>query len=163
MKHLSDYILERKSLNNVPILEDANGNIITEGFWGKLGSLFGFGAGKIQKLGDKMEKWSDEFKNAFTVSQYTAAQSKNKDIAKLMAEYVDAIDKGGDAPLKFLKERAQEIKDKPELLKDNNVAQVYLGFMKNLAELSKNTKDEEGNGLAKEGADRKSTRLNSSH
>ena len=153
MKHFSDYILERRSLNNVPILEDANGNIIAEGFWGKLGSLFGFGAGKIQKLGDKMEKWSDDFKNAFTVSQYTAAQSKNKDIAKLMAEYVDAIDKGGDAPLKFLKERAQEIKEKPELLKDNNVAQVYLGFMKNLAELSKNAKDEEGNGLAKEGAD----------
>ena len=153
MKHFSDYILERRSLNNVPILEDANGNIITEGFWGKLGGLFGFGAGKIKKLGDKMEKWSDDFKNAFTVSQYTAAQSKNKDIAKLMAEYVDAIDKGGDAPLKFLKERAQEIKDKPELLKDNNVAQVYLGFMKNLAELSKNAKDEEGNGLAKEGAD----------
>lgn len=152
MKHFSDYILERRSLNNVPILEDANGNIITEGFWGKLGSLFGFGAGKIQKLGDKMEKWSDEFKNAFTVSQYTAAQSKNNDIAKLMAEYVDAIDKGGDAPLKFLKERAKEIKEKPELLKDNNVAQVYLGFMKNLAELSKNAKDEEGNGLAKEGA-----------
>ena len=152
MKHFSDYILERRSLNNVPILEDANGNIIAEGFWGKLGSLFGFGASKIQKLGDKMEKWSDDFKNAFTVSQYTAAQSKNKDIAKLMAEYVDAIDKGGDAPLKFLKERAQEIKEKPELLKDNNVAQVYLGFMKNLAELSKNAKDEEGNGLAKEGA-----------
>lgn len=153
MKHFSDYILERRSLNNVPILEDANGNIIAEGFWKKLGGLFGFGAGKIQKLGDKMEKWSDDFKNAFTVSQYTAAQSKNKDIAKLMAEYVDAIDKGGDAPLKFLKERAQEIKEKPELLKDNNVAQVYLGFMKNLAELSKNAKDEEGNGLAKEGAD----------
>ena len=153
MKHFSDYILERRSLNNVPILEDANGNIIAEGFWGKLGGLFGFGAGKIKKLGDKMEKWSDDFKNAFTVSQYTAAQSKNKDIAKLMAEYVDAIDKGGDAPLKFLKERAQEIKEKPELLKDNNVAQVYLGFMKNLAELSKNAKDEEGNGLAKEGAD----------
>ena len=152
MKHFSDYILERRSLNNVPILEDVNGNIIAEGFWGKLGSLFGFGAGKIQKLGDKMEKWSDDFKNAFTVSQYKAAQSKNKDIAKLMAEYVDAIDKGGDAPLKFLKERAKEIKDKPELLKDNNVAQVYLGFMKNLAELSKNAKDEEGNGLAKEGA-----------
>ena len=152
MKHFSDYILERRSLNNVPILEDANGNIIVEGFWGKLGGLFGFGAGKIQKLGDKMEKWSDEFKNAFTVSQYTAAQSKNKDIAKLMAEYVDAIDKGGDAPLKFLKERAKEIKDKPELLKDNNIAQVYLGFMKNLAELSKNAKDEEGIDLAKEGA-----------
>lgn len=153
MKHFSDYILERRLLNNVSILEDANGNIIAEGFWKKLGGLFGFGAGKIQKLGDKMEKWSDDFKNAFTVSQYTAAQSKNKDIAKLMAEYVDAIDKGGDAPLKFLKERAQEIKEKPELLKDNNVAQVYLGFMKNLAELSKNAKDEEGNGLAKEGAD----------
>ena len=152
MKHFSDYILERRSLNNVPILEDVNGNIIVEGFWGKLGGLFGFGAGKIQKLGDKMEKWSDDFKNAFTVSQYTAAQSKNDDIAKLMAEYVDAIDKGGDAPLKFLKERAKEIKEKPELLKDNNVAQVYLGFMKNLAELSKNAKDEEGNGLAKEGA-----------
>ena len=153
MKHFSDYILERRSLNNVPILEDANGNIILEGFWGKLGKIFGFGADKIQKLSDKMEKWSNDFKNAFTVSQYKAAQSKNKDIAKLMAEYVDAIDKGGDAPLKFLKERAQEIKDKPKLLKDNNVAQVYLGFMKNLAELSKNAKDEEGNGLAKEGAD----------
>lgn len=153
MKHFSDYILERRSLNNVPILEDANGNIIAEGFWGKLGGLFGFGAGKIKKLGDKMEKWSDDFKNAFTVSQYTAAQSKNDNMAKLMAEYVDAIDKGGDAPLKFLKERAKEIKEKPELLKDNNVAQVYLGFMNNLAELSKNTKDEEGIELAKEGAD----------
>ena len=153
MKHFSDYILERRSLNNVPILEDANGNIIAEGFWGKLGKMFGFGAGKIQKLGDKMEKWSDDFKNDFTISQYMAAQSKNDDMAKLMAEYVDAINKGGDAPLKFLKERAKEIKEKSEILKDNNVAQVYLGFMNNLAELSKNAKDEEGNGLAKEGAD----------
>ena len=49
--------------------------------------------------------------------------------------------------------RNKEIKERSELLKDNNVAQVYLGFMKNLAELSKNAKDEEGNGLAKEGAD----------
>lgn len=153
MKHFSDYILERRSLNNVPILEDANGNIIAEGFWGKLGKMFGFGAGKIKKLGDKMEKWSDDFKNAVTISQFMAAQSKNDNMAKLMAEYVDAIDKGGDAPLKFLKERAKEIKEKPELLKDNNVAQVYLGFMNNLAELSKNTKDEEGIELAKEGAD----------
>ena len=152
MKHFSDYILERRSLNNVPILEDANGNIIAEGFWGKLGKMFGFGAGKIKKLGDKMEKWSDDFKNAFTISQFMAAQSKNDNMAKLMAEYVDAIDKGGDAPLKFLKERAKEIKEKPELLKDNNFAQVYLGFMNNLAELSKNTKDEEGIELAKEGA-----------
>ena len=152
MKHFSDYILERRSLNNVPILEDANGNIIAEGFWGKLGSLFGFGASKIQKLGDKMEKWSDDFKNAFTISQYMAAQSKNDNMTKLMTEYIDAIDKGGDAPLKFLKERAKEIKDKPELLKDNNIAQVYLGFIKNLAELSKNAKDEEGIDLAKEGA-----------
>lgn len=152
MKHFSDYILERRSLNNVQILEDSNGNIIAEGFWGKLGKIFGFDTGKIKKLGDKMEKWSDDFKNAFTISQYMAAQSKNDDMAKLMAEYVDAIDKGGDAPLKFLKERAKEIKEKSEILKDNNVAQVYLGFMKNLAELSKNAKDEEGNGLAKEGA-----------
>ena len=151
MKHFSDYILERRSLNNVPILEDANGNIIAEGFWKKLGGLFGFGAGKIQKLGDKMEKWSDDFKNAFTISQYMAAQSKNDNMTKLMTEYIDAIDKGGDAPLKFLKERAKEIKEKPELLKDNNVAQVYLGFMKNLAELSKNAKDEEGIDLANEG------------
>ena len=152
MKHFTDYILEKRSLNDVSILEDVNGNIIVEGFWKKLGSLFGFGTGKIQKLSDKMEKWSDDFKNAFTISQYMAAQSKNDNMAKLMTEYVNAIDKGGDAPLKFLKERAQEIKDKPELLKDNNVAQVYLGFMKNLAELSKNAKDEEGIDLAKEGA-----------
>lgn len=152
MKHFTDYILEKRSLNNVSILEDVNGNIIVEGFWKKLGSLFGFGAGKIQKLGDKMEKWSDDFKNAFTISQYMAAQSKNDNMTKLMTEYIDAIDKGGDAPLKFLKERAKEIKDKPELLKDNNIAQVYLGFMKNLAELSKNAKDEEGIDLSKEGA-----------
>ena len=152
MKHFTDYILEKRSLNDVSILEDVNGNIIVEGFWKKLGGLFGFGAGKIQKLGDKMEKWSDDFKNAFTISQYMAAQSKNDNMTKLMTEYIDAIDKGGDAPLKFLKERAKEIKDKPELLKDNNIAQVYLGFMKNLAELSKNAKDEEGIDLAKEGA-----------
>ena len=152
MKHFTDYILEKRSLNDVSILEDVNGNIIVEGFWKKLGSLFGFGAGKIQKLSDKMEKWSDDFKNAFTISQYMAAQSKNDNMTKLMTEYIDAIDKGGDAPLKFLKERAKEIKDKPELLKDNNIAQVYLGFMKNLAELSKNAKDEEGIDLAKEGA-----------
>ena len=152
MKHFTDYILEKRSLNDVSILEDVNGNIIVEGFWKKLGSLFGFGAGKIQKLGDKMEKWSDDFKNAFTISQYMAAQSKNDNMTKLMTEYIDAIDKGGDAPLKFLKERAKEIKDKPELLKDNNIAQIYLGFMKNLAELSKNAKDEEGIDLAKEGS-----------
>lgn len=152
MKHLSDYILENKSLSVVPILEDNEGNIILEGFWKKLGRLFGFGAGKMKKLSDKMDKWSEDFKNAFTVSQYMAAQSKQDNISKLMSEYVDAIAQGGDAPLKFLKERAKEIVEKPELVKDKNVSQVYLGFMKNLAELSTNAKDEEGTGLANKGA-----------
>ena len=152
MKHFSDYILEKQSLSVVPILEDADGNIIVEGFWKKLGSLFGFGAGKMQKLSDKMQKWSDDFKNAFAVSQYMAAQSKQDNISKLMSDYVDAIAQGGDAPLKFLKERAKEIVEKPELVKDKNVSQVYLGFMKNLNELSTNAKDEEGTGLAKKGA-----------
>ena len=152
MKHLSNYILEKRSLNIVPILEDSDGNIIVEGFWKKLGSLFGFGAGKMQKLSDKMQKWSDDFKNAFAVSQYMAAQSKQDNISKLMSDYVDAIAQGGDAPLKFLKERAKEIIEKHELVKDKNVSQVYLGFMKNLAELSANTKDEEGTELAKKGA-----------
>lgn len=152
MKHLSDYILESKSLSVVPILEDNEGNIILEGFWKKLGRLFGFGAGKMKKLSDKMDKWSEDFKNAFIVSQYMAAQSKQDNISKLMSEYVDAIAQGGDAPLKFLKERAKEIVEKPELVKDKNVSQVYLGFMKNLAELSTNAKDEEGTGLANKGA-----------
>lgn len=152
MKHLNDYIQESLISEEYIILEDADGNIIVEGFWKKLGSLFGFGAGKMQKLSDKMDKWSDDFKNAFTVSQYMAAQSKQDNISKLMSEYVDAIAQGGDAPLKFLKERAKEIVEKPELVKDKNVSQVYLGFMKNLAELSTNAKDEEGTGLAKKGA-----------
>ena len=152
MKHFSDYILEKQSLNIVPILEDNDGNIIVEGFWKKLGNFLGFGAGKMQKLSDKMQKWSDDFKNAFTVSQYMAAQSKQDNISKLMSEYVDAIAQGGDAPIKFLKERAKEIVEKPELVKDKNVSQVYLGFMKNLNELSTNAKDEEGTGLAKKGA-----------
>ena len=151
MKHLSDYILESKSLSVVPILEDNEGNIILEGFLKKLGRLFGFGAGKMKKLSDKMDKWSEDFKNAFIVSQYMAAQSKQDNISKLMSEYVDAIAQGGDAPLKFLKERAKEIVEKPELVKDKNVSQVYLGFMKNLAELSTNAKDEEGTGLANKG------------
>ena len=153
MKHFSDYILEKQSLNIVPILEDNDGNIIVEGFWKKLGNLFGFGSGKIQKLSDKMQKWSDDFKNAFTVSQYMAAQSKQDNISKLMSDYVDAIAKGGDAPLNFLKERAKEIAEKPELVKDKNISQVYLGFMKNLNELSTNAKDEEGTELAKKGAE----------
>ena len=153
MKHFSDYILEKQSLNIVPILEDNDGNIIVEGFWKKLGSLLGFGSGKIQKLSDKMQKWSDDFKNAFTVSQYMAAQSKQDNISKLMSDYVDAIAKGGDAPLNFLKERAKEIAEKPELVKDKNISQVYLGFMKNLNELSTNAKDEEGTELAKKGAE----------
>lgn len=152
MKHLSDYILEAKSLSVVPILEDNEGNIILEGFWKKLGKWLGFGSGKMKKLSDKMDKWSEDFKNAFTVSQYMAAQSKQDNISKLMSEYVDAIAQGGDAPLKFLKERAKEIVEKPELVKDKNVSQVYLGFMKNLAELSTNAKDEEGSGLANKGA-----------
>ena len=82
MKHLSDYILENKSLSVVPILEDNEGNIILEGFWKKLGKLLGFSTEKVQQT---MKGWDKELRAAYLAGQIAAAKlndSKTKEAIK---------------------------------------------------------------------------------
>lgn len=82
MKHLSDYILEAKSLSVVPILEDNEGNIILEGFWKKLGKWLGFSTDKVKQT---IKSWDKEFRAAYLAGQIAAAKlndSKTKEAAK---------------------------------------------------------------------------------
>ena len=62
MKTLTDYIIS-ESL----VFENAAGEIISEGFWDKLKSMFGFDTKKVAKT---MSNWSDDLKKDFTVGQF---------------------------------------------------------------------------------------------
>lgn len=82
MKHLSDYILEAKSLSVVPILEDNEGNIILEGFWKKLGKWLGFSTDKVKQT---IKSWDKELRAAYLAGQIAAAKlndSKTKEAIK---------------------------------------------------------------------------------
>ena len=82
MKHLSDYILESKSLSVVPILEDNEGNIILEGFWKKLGKWLGFSTDKVKQT---IKSWDKELRAAYLAGQIAAAKlndSKTKEAIK---------------------------------------------------------------------------------
>lgn len=152
MKHLSDYITENIYENDI-VLVDSDNNIITEGFWGKLAKIFGFGKDTLKGLKVEMKDWSDDFKNNFTACQYVAATSKNKKLVKLMDEYVAQIKKGKDPLLKWFKNQADTVINRPETVKNKFVGEVYLGIIKNLDEFARKHNDKDGQKIAKKATD----------
>lgn len=142
MKHLSDYILEKQSFNVIPILEDANGNIILEGFWKKLGKLFGFGTEKVKQT---MKSWDKELRDAYLAGQIAAAKSKD-------SETTEAIKKQDTAAEKSAKDLLAETKFEVQRLIKNwdNINDVSYSFAqyKQLYLLSQQEKDDEGKTLS---------------
>ena len=142
MKHLSDYILEKQSFNVIPILEDANGNIILEGFWKKLGKLFGFGTEKVKQT---MKSWDKELRDAYLAGQIAAAKSKD-------SETKEAIKKQDTAAEKSAKDLLAETKFEVQRLIKNwdNINDVSYSFAqyKQLYLLSQQEKDDEGKTLS---------------
>ena len=100
MKTLTDYIIS-ESL----VFENAAGEIISEGFWKKLGSIFGFSTEKIAKT---MTNWSDDLKKGFTTGQYIAAKSKDKEVKKSAEEEAKATEKSPEERLKQLHKVANQ-------------------------------------------------------
>ena len=90
MKHFSDYILEKQSLSSVPILEDNDDNIIVEGFWQKLGKLFGFGTEKVKQT---MKSWNKELRDAYIAGQIAAAKSKDSETKEAIKKQDAAAEK----------------------------------------------------------------------
>ncbi len=124
MKSLIDYIIQ-ESL----VFENANGEIILEGFWKKLGSIFGYNTEKIAKT---MSNWSDDLKRGFTTGQYIAAKSKNKDIKNAVEEEVQALEKSPEERLKQLHKVANEYSnyDLSEYENDENgLGYIYIMFI----------------------------------
>ena len=142
MKHLSDYILEKQSFNVISILEDANGNIILEGFWKKLGKLFGFGTEKVKQT---MKSWDKELRDAYLAGQIAAAKSKD-------SETKEAIKKQDTAAEKSAKDLLAETKFEVQRLIKNwdNINDVSYSFAqyKQLYLLSQQEKDDEGKTLS---------------
>lgn len=142
MKHLSDYILEKQSFNVIPILEDANSNIILEGFWKKLGKLFGFGTEKVKQT---MKSWDKELRDAYLAGQIAAAKSKD-------SETKEAIKKQDTAAEKSAKDLLAETKFEVQRLIKNwdNINDVSYSFAqyKQLYLLSQQEKDDEGKTLS---------------
>ena len=142
MKHLSDYILETKSLSVVPILEDNEGNIILEGFWKKLGKLFGFGTEKVKQT---MKDWSEELRAAYLAGQIAAAKSKDN-------ETKEAIKKQDAAAEKSSKDLLTQTKFEVQRLMKNwdnmNDAGYPFAQYKQLYLLSHKENDDEGKTLS---------------
>ena len=142
MKHLSDYILETKSLSVVPILEDNEGNIILEGFWKKLGKLFGFGTEKVKQT---MKSWDKELRAAYLAGQIAAAKSKD-------SETKEAIKKQDAAAEKSSKDLLTQTKFEVQRLMKNwdnmNDAGYPFAQYKQLYLLSHKENDDEGKTLS---------------
>jgi len=138
MKSLTNYIIE-ESL----VFENINGEIIFEGFWKKLGSIFGFSTEKVAKT---MQNWSDDLKKGFTTGQYIAAKSKDKEVKKAAEEQAQAAEKGSKELLekvKFEVQRLMKVWDDIEL-PDHSLSQLN-----QLKSLSEKENDNEGKQLAK--------------
>ena len=142
MKHFSDYILEKQSLNIVPILEDADGNIIEEGFWKKLGKLFGFGTEKVKQT---MKSWNKELRDAYVAGQIAAAKSKD-------SKTKESIKKQDAAAEKSAKDLLAETKLEVQRLMKNWDAIEMVDYVfaqyKQLFLLSEQEKDEDGKKLS---------------
>ena len=143
MKHFSDYILERRSLKNVPILEDANGNIITEGFWGKLGKIFGFGAEKVKQT---MKSWNKELRDAYLAGQIAAAKSKDNETKEAIKKQDAAAEKSSKDLLTQTKFEVQRLMKVWDNIKSVN---YLFAQYKQLSLLSEQENDDEGKKLSK--------------
>jgi hypothetical protein len=137
MKRLNIYILEE-----LMILENSNGEIITEGFWKKLGSIFGFSTEKVAKT---MQKWSDDLKKGFTTGQYIAAKSKDKEVKKAAEEQAQAAEKGSKELLKKVKFEVQRLMKVWDHIESPDHALSQWNQLKNLSEQEN---DNEGKQLA---------------
>lgn len=137
MKSLTDYII-KESL----VFENANGEIILEGFWKKLGSIFGFSTKKVAKT---MSNWSDDLKRGFTTGQYIAAKSKDSKVKKAAEEQTRAAEKGSKELLEKVKlevQRLMKVWDRIELPEHS------LSQWNQLKSLSEKENDNEGKQLA---------------
>lgn len=142
MKHLSDYIQESLINEEYIILEDANGNIIEEGFWKKLGKLFGFGTEKVKQT---MKSWNNELRDAYVAGQIAAAKSKD-------SKTKEAIKKQDAAAEKSTKDLLAETKFEVQRLMKvwDDIKKVDYAFAqyKQLSLLSEQEKDEDGKKLS---------------
>lgn len=142
MKHLSDYIYEKKYINiNDIVLENFEGQIISEGFWQKLANFFGFSSKKIKI---RMSEWKKELKDAYIAGQMAAAKSDNE-IKEITKKQDKAAEQGS-------KELLNETKKTVELLMKrwDDIKQVDYSYAQytQLLELSEQENDEDGKKLA---------------
>jgi len=140
MKSLTNYLIE-ESL----VFENINGEIISEGFWKKLGSIFSFSTEKIAKT---MANWSDDLKKGFTTGQYIAAKSKDKEVKKAAEEEAKAAEEGDKQLLSYYKEKVSYFLKMIDDA-DKSMLYVYNNKYSQLTELSKKYNDSEGEELAK--------------
>ena len=142
MKHLSDYILETKSLSVVPILEDNEGNIILEGFWKKLGKWLGFSTEKVQQT---MKGWDKELRAAYLAGQIAAAKLNDNKTKEAIKKQDAAAEKSTKDLLTQTKLEVQRLMKNWDAIK--MVDYVFAQY-KQLYLLSEQEKDDEGKTLS---------------
>ena len=142
MKHLSDYILETKSLSVVPIFEDNEGNIILEGFWKKLGKLFGFGTEKVKQT---MKSWGEELRAAYLAGQIAAAKSNDTKTKEAIKKQDAAAEKSSKDLLTQTKFEVQRLMKNWDDI--NDVGYSFAQY-KQLYLLSQQENDDEGKTLS---------------
>lgn len=142
MKHLSDYILENKSLSVVPILEDNEGNIILEGFWKKLGKWLGF---RTEKVKQRMKSWDNELRAAYLAGQIAAAKLNDSKTKEAIKKQDAAAEKSTKDLLVQTKFEVQRLMKNWDAIK--TVDYVFAQY-KQLYLLSQQEKDDEGKTLS---------------
>lgn len=142
MKHLSDYILETKSLSVVPILEDNEGNIILEGFWKKLGKWLGFSTDKVKQT---IKSWDKELRAAYLAGQIAAAKLKDNETKEAIKKQDAAAEKSSKDLLTQTKLEVQRLMKNWDAI--NTVDYVFAQY-KQLYLLSEQEKDDEGKTLS---------------
>lgn len=133
MKTLQNYIYEESLDNDI---------LITEGFWKKLGSLFGF---STKKLSNSMKGWKDDIKTGFATGQYLAVKSKDSKIKKAAEEQAKAAEESQEKLLQATKDNVELL---AKTIKNQKFPHYALQQYRQLRDLSKELKDEEGQKLA---------------
>jgi len=142
MKNYSEFRVEYE-VDNL-LLENANNEIIVEGFWKKLGQFFGFVPTKIAKAA---QGWSKDLQTGFTTGQYLAAKSKDKDAKNAAEKQAKAAQKGSKALLVATKAEVQRLMKVFDRIK---LVDYSFGQYKQLLILSDELNDKEGTDLAKD-------------
>lgn len=142
MKHLNDYIQESLISEEYIILEDANGNIIEEGFWKKLGKMFGFGTEKVKQT---MKNWNKELRDAYVAGQIAAAKSKDSKTREAIKKQDAAAEKSAKDLLAETKLEVQRLMKVWDAIK---MVDYAFAQYKQLTLLSEQEKDEEGKKLS---------------